>query len=94
MTGGTASYSYNAINASIELTSEIIVTGQTASYSYSAVNAAIELSGEIAITGQTSTYSYTAISATITFPTDIFSYADDAITIVLSGDYIAKVTYN
>jgi hypothetical protein len=92
--GSTATYSYSAVNASVSLDSLISVVGNTASYSYSAVNAIVELAGEIEITGQTSTYSYSAISATITFPTDIFSYADDAITIVLSGNYITKVTYD
>jgi hypothetical protein len=94
VTGQTASYSYSSVNAAIELAGIISVIGQTAAYTYSAVNASVELAGDIAISGQTSTYSYTAINATITFPTDIFSYADDAITIVLIGDYITKVTYN
>jgi hypothetical protein len=92
--GSTATYSYSAVNANVSLDSLISVVGNTASYSYSAVNATVELAGEIVISGQTSTYSYSAISATITFPTDIFSYADDAITIVLSGNYITKVTYD
>lgn len=65
VTGTTPSYSYTAVNATVDLTGEVTVTGATPSYSYTAVNGVVDLTAEITVTGATPTYSYTAVNGVI-----------------------------
>ena len=65
VTGATPSYSYTAINATVDLTGEITVTGATPNYSYTTVNATVDLTGTISVTGATPSYSYTPVNANV-----------------------------
>ena len=107
VTGATASYVYNGVLGTIELTGEIVVTGSTASYAYNGVNGDIDLASEILITGQTAYYSYVGLSGSvdlsglISVTGQTASYDYDGVsgevilqgTIVVTGD-TANYAYN
>ena len=65
VTGATPSYSYAAVNGTVDLTGIIDVTGATPTYSYSAVAGIVDLTAEITVTGATTSYSYTAVNGVI-----------------------------
>lgn len=105
--GATASYGYNGVSGTVELTGEIVVTGSTASYGYNGVNGDIDLTSEILITGQTASYSYDGVSGSvdlsglISVTGQTASYDYDGVlgevilqgTIVVTGD-TANYAYN
>lgn len=65
VTGATPSYSYTAVNGTVDLTGAIDITGATATYSYTAVSGVVDLTAEITVTGATPSYSYTAVNGVI-----------------------------
>jgi len=107
VTGNTASYGYNGVSGTVELTGEIVVTGSTASYGYNGVNGEVDLTSEILITGQTASYGYDGVSGSvdlsglISITGQTASYDYDGVsgevilqgTIVVTGD-TANYAYN
>lgn len=65
VTGATPLYSYEAINAIINVGGALSVIGSVASYNYHSLPGDIVLSGEIAVDGSTPAYSYSAVNAII-----------------------------
>ena len=65
VTGDTASFDYNALAGTVDLTGEILVTGSTASFDYTAINGSVDLTGELLVTGQTASFDYIALPGTI-----------------------------
>lgn len=63
--GASATYSYQSVAATIDLTGSIDIVGATSSYSYQGITANISLTPSINITGKTGAYSYASHNATI-----------------------------
>lgn len=65
VTGATASYNYDGVSGSVDLTGIITVTGSTASYNYNGVGGLVDLTPEILVTGQTATYDYDGLAGNV-----------------------------
>jgi len=69
--GQESTFTYQSVNASVQLTGQIDITGQVSTYVYNSIDGSVSLTGNIEISGLTSTYQYQSVDGNVNLTGDL-----------------------